>query len=261
MPIWLYQTHPFYAAIVLLALIEIVSMIGLFLSRWLVIPRLTYHDGANDAVSGTVQAIGVFYGITVGLIAVAVWNANSTASDLVSGEASAIGGLYRDVSGYPTPIREELQTKLRDYTDFVISQDWPAQKNNGKTLDGGMYILTAFQQKLFAFEPSTAGQTQLHAEALHAFNHLADRRRLRIVAAGGGLSNVMWAVIWVGAVITIGVAYFFKIPDVKLHGILVGLIAGFLSMVLFMITMNDKPFFGYMAVPPDPYQMMLDRMK
>jgi hypothetical protein len=260
MPIWLYQAHPFYVAIVLVALIEIASMLGLFLARRFVNPRLTYHDGANDAVSGTVQAIGVFYGITVGLIAVAVWNANSAASDLVSGEASAIGGLYRDISGYPTPIREELQSKLRDYTDFVIKQDWPAQKYNGTTVPGGMYILTDFQRRLFAFEPSTPGQTQLHAEALHAFNHLADRRRLRLVAASGGLSNVMWAVIWVGAVITIGVAYFFKIPDGKLHAILVGLIAGFLAMVLFMIIMNDRPFFGYMAVPPEPYQMMLDRM-
>ena len=42
--------------------------------------------------------------------------------------------------------------------------------------------------------------------------------------------------------------------------ILVGLIAGFLAMVLFMIIMNDRPFFGYMAVPPEPYQLMLDRM-
>jgi hypothetical protein len=33
----------------------------------------------------------VFYGITVGLIAVAVWNTNTSASDMVSREASAIG--------------------------------------------------------------------------------------------------------------------------------------------------------------------------
>lgn len=259
MPIWFYTVRPFYSALILIFLIETFSLIGLFLTRRLILPHLHYHDGANDAVSGTVQAIGVFYGITVGLIAVAVWSANSAASDLVSKEASAIGGLYRDVNGYPSPLKEDLQAKLREYTEFVVKQDWPAQRA-GKTLDGGMNILTDFQNTQFAFEPKTEGQSNLDAEALRAFNNLADCRRLRVVAAGGGLSDVMWAVIWVGAVISIGVAYFFKIPDVKLHMILVALIAGFLAMVIFMIVINDKPFFGYNRVSPEPYEFILSKI-
>src|SRR6266404_9460676 len=112
-------------------------MIGLVLARWFVIPPFHYHDGANDAVSGTVQAIGVFYGITVGLIAVGVWNTHSNASDLVSKEASSISALFRDVSGYPEPTRTELRSKVREYTVFVIEQAWPAQEaGNGQRLDG-----------------------------------------------------------------------------------------------------------------------------
>src|SRR5215813_718574 len=93
MPIWLYQIRPLFAAAVLLIFIETVSLIGLFLVRRLLLPRFTYGEGINDAVSGTVQAIGVFYGITVGLIAVGVWNTYSNASQLASTEASAIGAL------------------------------------------------------------------------------------------------------------------------------------------------------------------------
>src|SRR6267142_3388243 len=79
MPIWLYEVRPLYAGLLLVVIIETISMIGLFVTRRLIIPRLHYHDGAHDAVSGTVQAIGVFYGITVGLIAVGVWNTYSNA--------------------------------------------------------------------------------------------------------------------------------------------------------------------------------------
>ena len=92
-------------------------------------------------------------------------------------------------------------------------------------------------------------------------NVLTDARRLRVVAADGGLSDIMWAVIWIGAVLSIGVAYFFKIPDAKRHTILVALIAGFLAMVIFMIVINDKPFYGHVSVSPAPYQFMLDRMR
>src|SRR5215813_13490038 len=138
MPIWLYEVSPRTAALVMVVFIEAVALLGLVLVRRFMIPRLHYHDGANDAVSGTVQAIGVFYGITVGLIAVGVWNTNSNASELVSREATAIGSLFRDVSGYPSPLRDELRAKLREYTVFVINEAWPAQqRGQGQAINGG----------------------------------------------------------------------------------------------------------------------------
>src|ERR1051325_11685434 len=218
MPMWAYNISPLQLALIMVATMEAVSLIGLFLARRFVLPHLRFHDGINDAISGTVQAIGVFYGITVGLIAVGVWNTNSNASDLVSKEASSIGALFRDVSSYPAPLRDELRGKLREYSVFIVEQAWPAQKKGqGQVLDSGRRIMDDFQNKLYAFEPSTPGQAALHSETLRAYNTLIEYRRLRIDAVGSGLSGVMWAVIWVGAVISIGVAYFYKIEDPWLH--------------------------------------------
>jgi Protein of unknown function (DUF4239) len=261
MPVWIYELSPLQAALVMVAFIEAVSLAGLFLARRFLLPRFHYTEGVNEAVSGTVQAIGVFYGITVGLIAVGVWNTNSNASDLVSKEAAAIAAVYRDVSEYPAPVRDELRAKLREYTVFIIEQAWPAQqKGNGQVLSGGVRILDDFQRKLYAFEPSTQGQTAMHSETLRAYNILIEYRRLRIDAVGSGLSSVMWAVIWVGAIISIGVAYFYRLEDPKLHATLVALMGGFLAMVLFMIIINDKPFYGYISISSDPYKLILDRL-
>ena len=243
----------------MVATIEAVSLIALFLTRRFILPRLHFHDGVNDAVSGTVQAIGVFYGITVGLIAVGVWNTNSNASELVSKEAASIGALYRDVSSYPSPAREKLQAGLRDYTHAVIEQIWPAQRE-GKIVEVGPKILDDFQNNLTTFEPTTPGQVALHNETLRGYNILINYRRQRIDAVEGGLPGVMWAVIWVGAIISIGVAYLFNLQDPKLHAVLVALMAGFLAMVLFMIVINDKPFFGSDSIPPDSYKLILDRL-
>lgn len=261
MPLWLYEISPLAAALIIVLFIETTSLIGLFLVRRFLIPKLQYHDGANDAVSGTVQAIGVFYGITVGLIAVGVWNTSSNASELVSKEAASIGALYRDVSGYPSPLRDELRSKLREYTIFVINEAWPAQQiGEGQFIHKGVKILDDFQTKLYSFEPANASQSALHSETLRAYNTLIEYRNLRIDAVGGGLSLVMWSVIWVGAAISIGVAYFFNIPDPKLHAILVALMSGFLAMVLLMIIINDKPFYGYVSISSDPYQLILKRL-
>ena len=259
MPLWAYQVSSLYLVLLMVASIEVVSMVGLFLVRRLLIPRLRFHDGVNDAISGTVQAIGVFYGITVGLIAVGVWNTNSNASDLVSKEAASIGALYRDVSGYPEPQRAKLQAGLSAYTHQVIEQAWPAQRE-GRILDSGTRILNEFQDNLMTFEPSTAGQTALHSETLLAYNTLLGYRRQRVDAVSARLSQVMWMVIWIGAGISIGVAYLYKIDDPKIHAMLVALMAGFLATVIFMIVINDRPFSGKNGIPPNSYKLILDKV-
>ena len=261
MPVWLYQLNPLLIALMLLAFIEAVSLIGLLLARRYVLPRLRYRDKPNEAVSGTVQAIGVFYGITVGLIAVGVWTTNSEARDLVSKEASAIAMLHRDTAGYPEPIRTELRAELRSYTVFVINQAWPAQqKGQGQILAAGSGILDDFQRILYSFQPAHAGQEALHRETLRAYNNLIEYRRLRLDAVDSGLSGVMWLVIWAGAIISISVAYFYRIEDPRLHAILISLMAAFLSMLLFMIVVNDRPFYGRVSISADPYKLILNRV-
>ncbi len=261
MPIWIYEIRPVAAVLMVVCFLEVVSLLGLFLTRRFVQPKLHYSDGINDAVSGTVQAIGVFYGITVGLIAVGVWNTYSTASDLVSKEAASIGVLFRDVSGYPEPLRQELRGSLREYTVFMIEKTWPAQQiGKGRSITEPTRIIDDFQSRLYSFEPKTAGQSALHSETLRAFSSLIEYRRLRIDAVDSGLSWVMWLVIWAGAAISIGVAYFFNIEDPKIHALLVALMAGFLALVLFMIVINDKPFYGSTSVSSAPYKLILERL-
>lgn len=259
MPHWVYSVPSWLLALEIVILFEVVSIGGLLLTRRYVLPHLRFHDGVNDAVGGTIQAIGVFYGITVGLIAVGVWNSYSHASDLVSQEAATIGSLYRDVSSYPEVIRGDLQTGLKSYTLSVIEQEWPAHKS-GQLILAGAQTLTAFQQRLTAFEPATDGQRALHAEALRAFNQLIENRRLRMDAVTSSLSSTMWFVIWVGAAISIAVGYFFHVKDVRLHGILVGMMAGFLGIVVFLIISNDRPFMGDTSIPPNSYQLILDSL-
>lgn len=256
MPNWLYNLSPFQSAILIVGLIELVSIVGLIWARRVVLPRFNYCENINEAVSGTVQAIGVFYGITVGLIAVAVWDTNTNAQELVSREASAISAFYRDVSGYPSPLRDDLRAKVRGYTVFTIDEAWPAQRQ-GIILPRGTQLLDDLQEKLYSFEPATQGQMALHTETLSAYNHLLENRRLRIDAVHSGLSSTMWMVIWLGAAISIGVAYFYRITDVKLHAALVVLMSGFLALVLFMITINDRPFYGAGSISPEPYALIV----
>jgi hypothetical protein len=259
MPIWLYHLPSWLIAVIMVVLFEGVGIGGLYLVRRYAYPRLHFHDGVNDAVGGTIQAIGVFYGVTVGLIAVGVWNSYTNVSSLASQEAASIGALYRDVSSYPDPIRGDLQQLLRDYTIAVIEKDWPAHRM-GQVTTEGTAILSAFQARLFSFDPVTNGQQALHAEALRTFNQLVEARRLRIDAVTTSLSGIMWFVIWIGAAISLSVGYFFSLEDARLHTVLIALMAGLLAIVVFLIIANDRPFLGDTAVTPSSYQLILNTL-
>jgi hypothetical protein len=232
---------------------------GLLIVRRRVLPRLRIRVEDSEFTGAIMQCVMVFYGLAVALIAVSVSQTYSDVSKVISGEASALNALYRDVSSYPEPIRFDLQQELRNYTDHVIHGAWPLQRH-GQTPTAGFAHMSRFQTVLDKFEPATEGQKILHGETLRAYNLLIQARRMRLDAASTGLPTVMWGVIVAGAFISLSAAFFFKVEDVRLHGILVTLLAVFMGLVIFMILALDRPFRGDLGLPPDPYQLIYDQL-
>jgi hypothetical protein len=232
---------------------------GLRLVRRRVLPRLQIHAHDSEFSGAMVQSVMVFYGLSVALIAVTVFQTYSDVSKIVSQEATAVAALYRDVSSYPEPVRSELQEELRNYTDSVIHQAWPLQQR-GQVPSRGVEQMNRFQETLTKFEPATEGQKILHGETLRAYNEMIEARRLRLDAARTGLPAVMWGVIVLGAFISLSACFFFKVEDVRLQGIQVLLLAVFIGLVIFMIFALDRPFRGDLGLPPDPYQLVYDQL-
>ena len=232
---------------------------GLLAVRRRVLPRLRMDIRDSEFTGAMMQCIMVFYGLAAALIAVNVSQTYSDVSKIISGEASALNALYRDVSSYPEPIRLELQHDLRDYTHQVIHDAWPLQRR-GKTPTAGFAHMTRFQAALAKFEPATEGQKILHAETFRAYNFLIQARRQRLDAATTNLPTVMWGVIVAGAFISLTASFFFKVEDARLHGILVTLLAVFMGLVIFMILALDRPFRGDLGIGPEPYQLIYDQL-
>jgi hypothetical protein len=235
------------------------AVVGLLLVRRRVLPHLRVEGGDSEFTGAMLQSVMVFYGLAVALIAVTVFQTYSDTSKVVTGEATALNALYRDVTSYPEPIRTDLQRGLRDYTDQVINQAWPLQRQ-GKVPNGGIEYMTRFQAILDKFEPTTEGQKLLHGETLRAYNLLIQARRQRLDAVGTGLPKVMWTVIVFGAFISLSSSFFFKVEDARLHIIEVLLLAVFIGLVIFMILSLDRPFRGDLGIRADPYQLVYDQL-
>ena len=232
---------------------------GLLFVRRQILPRWRVHTHDSDFTGAMVQSVMVFYGLALALIAVNVWQTYSDVSKIVSQEATALAALYRDVSGYPEPIRAKLQQELRGYVSYVIQQAWPMQRQ-GRVPAGGVELMHRFQATLIACEPATEGQKLLHAETLRAYNHMMLSRRMRLDAVNTGLPIVLWVVVAAGAIISLSASFFFKVEDVRLHAALVILLATFIGLVIFMTLALDRPFRGDLGIRPDPYQLIYDQL-
>jgi hypothetical protein len=243
----------------IIAVLCLYSVGGLLLVRRHVITRLRVEGVDSEFTGAMLQSVMVFYGLAVALIAVTVFQTYSDTTSVVTGEATALNAIYRDVTSYPEPIRTDLQNQLREYTDQVINGDWPLQRR-GKVPGAGIEQMSRFQMVLTKFEPTTEGQKILHAETLRAYNQLIQARRLRLDAVGTRLPSVMWAVIIIGAFISLSASFFFKVGDARLHIIEVLLLAVFIGLVIFMILSLDRPFRGDLGIGPGPYQLVYDQL-
>lgn len=243
----------------LVILLSSLAAAGLVFVRRRILLRLRFTE--EDAVfsSTMMLSIMVFYGLTVTLIAITVWEKYSEASKVVSQEATSLAVLYRDASGYPPPVQSQLQDALRKYVQYVIEEAWPEQ-GQGRTPRGGVERISDFERILNGFEPSTEGQRIHHSQTLQAYDRMIEARRLRLHAVEAALPGPMWAVTLIGAALCLIASYFFRVGDVRLQLIMVVLLATFTALVIFVILAFDRPFQGDMGIGPEPYQLVYDQL-
>ena len=109
------------------------SLVSLWALRRWVLPRLHINTNASLFYCAAVmQSAFVLYGLVAALTAVSVWSRHSQVSNIVSGEATAIASLWRDLGGYPQRERELMLDVLLDYTNQIIQEAWPEQRQ-GRT--------------------------------------------------------------------------------------------------------------------------------
>src|SRR3954452_19401007 len=133
--------------------LAVAALVGLLLVRRFVLPRLRVTEGDSEFSGAMVQSIMVFYGLALALIAVNVWQTYNDVSRTVSLEATSFAALYRDVSGYPEPIRSRLQGEIRGYVDQIIHGAFPLM-HKGQVPTAGVEWMNRFQADLMSFEPA-----------------------------------------------------------------------------------------------------------
>jgi hypothetical protein len=256
---WIYDLQNWALFLLIASVFLGLALLGLFVSRPLVRKILGPSGHCNDLVSYFFAGIGVFYGLALGLIAVGTWENYTEIDGVVSTEAAAVASLYRDLDGYPQPLRSRLEESMREYTRLVIEKEWPAHKK-GEALEDGDVKLDQVEDEVMNFEPTGAREKIIQGEVLRSINTVQEQRRLRLQSVPSGLPAALWSVVLVGGLLNISLTYLFWSDNLAVHALLVGLLAIFIALLVFLTAAMDNPFRGEFSISSEAFQGVLNNV-
>ena len=246
---WLYDLPNWLFGMIIIGFFTSFALVGLFSTRRWVKQQHREDHSHNDIVSYFLAAVTVFYGITLGLLAVATWTNFSATQDRVDREAQVAASLYRDVNSLPEPVRSRLDDDLRQYVRQVIDVSWPEQRRGVVPMNSSG-ILEQFQAHLLEFEPVSEREKIVTEESYRQFNLLVEARRARLESVTSGMPSSLWSLVILGGLITLTVTLFFDTPSFRMHFWMTVLLSVLLGLMVFLIGTLDNPFRGKVAVGP-----------
>jgi len=249
---WIYDVPTPQLAVFIAGIFVVCFWIGSFLIRPILRTVVRSRSGTNDIVGYILSCFGVFYGLLLGLIAVAAYQNLNKAEENASREAVALTALYQDLSAYADPLRQTLRKDLRDYCAYVVDTAWPLQRKGVIPEDGRKKIL-AFRSTLLSFNPQSMGHVIFHTETLREFDNYYEARRMRLHDVRSGIPAVMWYVVIVGAVINLAIIWMFDMRIIT-QLILGGMLAFFMGTMIFLIAAMDNPHRGEVSVSSDAFE-------
>ncbi len=256
---WIYDIPTWQLGVLIVGSLLISSCLGLILSRdWIYRYFKITHDSL-DYINGFFSAMGMLYGLLIGLVAVSAWENYQQVSNIADTEATAIAQLYCDVSTLQEPTKTQLQDNLKDYLHFIINVSWPSHKLGKRNL-GGTTILTRLINTASTFKVNTTEQQIMLAEVFTAYNRLIEARRTRLQAVDTGLPTELWVVLIIGGALIMLMTYFIYIPSLRTHVFMIAIFSILLGLMLFLIATLDHPFRGELSVSSDAYQAVLDQL-
>jgi Protein of unknown function (DUF4239) len=212
---------------------------------------------AHITATGTIYAaLYVMFGVSVGFSLLLVWQQYDAAQKAAESEAAHVEELYRIAGGFPEPDRGRVQEKAVSYARVVVGEEWSLMRE-GRTSTRAGDLADELRDGIQDFEPRTEAAQALRSEGLAQLDDLDEFRALRLLEVREGLPRILWVVLIVGGVLTVGFTFLFGMENPWMHIAAVAALAGIISLILYTIAVLDYPFNGEVRVGPEAFELVL----
>jgi len=237
-------------------LFVLVSVAGLVLVQRMV--PIEVRKQHNDVAGFIYAVLGIAYAVLLGLVVVAAWEQFQTARNTTEREASELAEVFWLGHRLPEAEGHRLQELARSYARVVVDEEWPLMAGGGSS-PRAWELMDEIRLTIQNMNPDTEAEQVLYDQGLERVYDLADARRDRLLDAREGIPLILWVVLVVGAIVTVGFTYLFGLDDTTTHMLMVALLALIIGLILFTIGSLEYPFSGNVRLGPDAFELVLKR--
>lgn len=202
------------------------------------------------------NAFGLLYAVLIAFVVFVTWTEFDSSTRDIEMEANQTYLLYFNAQEFPEPSKTEIKNTVKEYIDIVITAEW--QKLPAGEFD---FRATKVVTKLFDLyakvDKDFATNSKFYSESIEKLNQLSEQRRLRILAATNTVPAIIWIVLILGGLISVGFTYFFGMKNAKVHYTLVGTLCSVNALLLFLIYDLDHPFTGNDKITTHAFEVVL----
>jgi hypothetical protein len=253
MSLFLSRCPLWFSAILVVVLPTIAAMYGpALIRRRVALERLTIN---NEIAGFKFATVGVLYAVLVAFAIIMVWERFADAESAVAQEAGAVTALYRLASGTDAA-SVEIRHALDNYVALAIEQDWPQMAREGKSSD----VTNALDEVYTTCLKLAHNGSQPTAVLFAMFNQLdalTQARRTRLHLAAGIVPPMLWVVLTLGGILTVGFTFFFGTKNLRAQIMMTGILSSVVFMSLFVIVSINHPFTGPVHVDSDALRDVL----
>jgi hypothetical protein len=220
--------------------------------------RPTFTDDDKFVALTMLGVIATINSLLLAFLAISVWEAFGAAETAVAQEANTIGELGRDLAVFDSRESREARQLLRGYTEKVVNVEWREMAHGDSSAEAWTSFDHMFQS-LGRLAPDTPRRVALMPEIWARTNELLKQRRSRLSTTEAAVPGTLWAVVVIGAVLTIAVA--FVLMPTRFNLTMLFVLAFSTGLVFFLIIAMDRPFAGTESISPEPYDSAIENMQ
>jgi hypothetical protein len=212
----------------------------------------------NDVIGWQIAILGTIYAVMIGFMLYAVWNNFQTAETNANNEANDLVNLYRAADGLAQVQCDQIQQYARNYVQSVITQEWPQMNRDTAGTNANRYMAQPYVMGMWRIAAHTpannlAEQANLR-QVMIELSSMTEHRRVRLLESRTAMPNILWGVLVMGGIITIGSSCLIGSENVPLHFVLIIALSLLVSLALVAIGDIDRPFQGSVHVSPNAFQ-------
>jgi Protein of unknown function (DUF4239) len=209
---------------------------------------------SHHEVGGYLMSIlGTLYAVVLGFVVVTVSQDVQDSKVNMGREVNALMNINRFADLLPEKEKKAIKTSCLNYTIAVANEEWEDMPK-GVICPSAWRGIRNIWIEISKSTPVTPKEQAIYSQMLTEYATLADSRRIRLVTAPGTVSGLLWTVLVVGGIITISFTFFFCVDSLASQLLMTSFVAVALSLNLYLVVINSKPFSGDFKVQPTSFR-------